>query len=185
MTVAAALASGDIAPPPDASAIPAFLFPTETGLAGAYQFSPGDDVHASLGSSLGAEGVGWFLRNAKQPCVVGVCEATPGTKSAIVHTGSGPTVTAGYAGSLTGPLLSLIISMKVLVGGLKPTRDFSDVLAWVLPGVVRVFTASDRMVQYDKVREENDDWSEDAWTFENKQLWIDVYGEVRERFARK
>jgi hypothetical protein len=119
MTVSATLQSGDVAPLPDASAIPAFIFPTETGAAGTYQFNPGDDAHASLGSSMGTEGTLWFLRNAKQPCVVGVCAATAGTKSAITHSGSGPTVTAGYTGSLTGPLLSLSIGAKVLAGGLN------------------------------------------------------------------
>jgi len=119
MTVSATLASGDSAPLPDTSAIPAFIFPSETGAGNVYQFVPGDDVHASIGSSNGTEGVLWFLRNAKQPCVVGVCDGIAGSKSAIVHVGSGPTVTAALAGSYTGPLLSTLIGLKVTTGGLN------------------------------------------------------------------
>lgn len=47
------------------------------------------------------------------------------------------------------------------------SRDFPDTLAWVLPGVVRVFTGGDQMVKYDRVREENDDWCKDASEYMN------------------
>ena len=52
-------------------------------------------------------------------------------------------------------------------GSQQTSRDFADTVAWILPGVVRVFTASDQMVKYTKVREENDDWSRDASEFMN------------------
>jgi hypothetical protein len=52
-------------------------------------------------------------------------------------------------------------------GSTQTSRDFADTVSWILPGVVRVFTASDQMVQYDKVREENDDWSRDASEYTN------------------
>ncbi len=117
MAVTASLVSGDVAPLPDASSIPAFIFPSESGSGNVYQFDPGDDVYASTGSSDGTEGTLWFLRNAGQSCVVAVCVGTAGTKSAVTHSGSGPTVTAGYTGSLTAPLLTASIGAKVAVGG--------------------------------------------------------------------
>lgn len=52
-------------------------------------------------------------------------------------------------------------------GSTQTSRDFADTVSWILPGVVRVFTASDQMVQYDKVREENDDWARDASEYTN------------------
>lgn len=47
------------------------------------------------------------------------------------------------------------------------SRDFADAVAWILPGVVRVFTASDQMVKYDKVRDEEDRWSREATEYTN------------------
>lgn len=119
MTVSATLASGDSAPLPNTSAIPAFIFPSETGAGSVFQFDPGDDVHSSIGASAGSESVYWFLRNAKQPCVVGIATGTPGSKSAIVHVGSGPTVTASYTGGIAGPLVTASIGVKVIDGGLN------------------------------------------------------------------
>lgn len=52
-------------------------------------------------------------------------------------------------------------------GSTQTDRTFADTVAWILPGIVRVFTASDQMVQYDKVREENDDWARDASEYTN------------------
>lgn len=52
-------------------------------------------------------------------------------------------------------------------GSTQTSRDFADTVSWILPGVVRVFTASDQMVQYDKVREENDEWSNEASEYTN------------------
>jgi len=117
MTVSATLVSADSAPPPDTSAIPAFVFPSQSGTGSVFQFSPGADVYASLGSSAGQEDVNWFLRTAKQGCVVGICAGIAGSKSAVTHTGTGPTVTAAYTGSLSGPLLSTSIGAKITTGG--------------------------------------------------------------------
>lgn len=47
------------------------------------------------------------------------------------------------------------------------SRDFADAVAWILPGVVRVFTSSDQMVKYDKVRDEDDRWSREATEYAN------------------
>lgn len=52
-------------------------------------------------------------------------------------------------------------------GSQMTDRTFADAVAWIKPGIVRVFTASDQMVQYNKVREENDDWSRDASEYTN------------------
>lgn len=52
-------------------------------------------------------------------------------------------------------------------GSTQTSRDFADAMRWILPGVVRVFAAADQMVQYDKVREENDDWARDASEYTN------------------
>ena len=93
------------------------MFPSQSGAGSVYQFSPGADVYASLGSSAGQEDVNWFLRTAKQGCVVGVCDGTPGSKSAVTHVGTGPTVTAVFTGSLSGPLLSTSIGAKITTGG--------------------------------------------------------------------
>ena len=119
MTVSASLASGDVAPLPAADAIPAFIFPSESGSGSVYQFDPGDNVYASTGSSDGTEGTYWFLRNAGQSCVVAVCAGTAGTKSAVTHVGTGPTVLAGYTGALTAPLLTTSFQGKILAGGLN------------------------------------------------------------------
>ena len=52
-------------------------------------------------------------------------------------------------------------------GSQLTSRDFADAVAWILPGVVRVFTASDQMVKYDKVRSEDDRWSREATEYTN------------------
>lgn len=52
-------------------------------------------------------------------------------------------------------------------GSQQTSRDFADTVQWMLPGIVRVFTASDQMVKYDKVKAENDDWSRDASEYTN------------------
>ena len=118
MTTTATLISADSAPPPDTSSVPAFVFPSELGTGAPPRLvSPGQDVHSLFGSSAGAEDVSWFLRTAKQPCVVGICAGIAGSKSAVTHTGAGPTVTASFTGSLTGPLLDAKIGVKVTASG--------------------------------------------------------------------
>lgn len=148
MTVTADLISGDAAPPADVSAIPAFIFPSESGSGSVFQFSPGADVYSSLGSSAGTEDVLWFLRTAKQSCVVGICAGIAGSKSAITHTGSGPTVTASLTGGASGPLLSALLGAKVTVGGangvgqigyyLDGSGDFSAYSAVIPPEAAAV-----------------------------------------------
>jgi len=52
-------------------------------------------------------------------------------------------------------------------GSQQTSRDFSDTVHWILPGIIRVFTGSDQMVKYDKVKPENDQWSRDASDYTN------------------
>lgn len=61
-------------------------------------------------------------------------------------------------------------------GSQQTSRDFADTVQWMLPGIVRVFTASDQMVKYDKVREENDDWSRDASEYTNYSFFSENQG---------
>ena len=61
-------------------------------------------------------------------------------------------------------------------GSQQTSRDFADTVAWMLPGIVRVFTGSDQMVQYKKVREENDDWSRDASEYTNHTFFRESSG---------
>ncbi len=131
MTVRATLVSGDAAPLPDVSAIPAFVFPAMNATTGGvYKIFPGDDAFSTLGSSQGTEDVYWFLRNAEQPCVVGIAAPTAGALSGVTHTGSGPAVTAALSGSLAGPLVDATIKFKVNPGGVNGTA----VLGYYLDG---------------------------------------------------
>lgn len=52
-------------------------------------------------------------------------------------------------------------------GSQQTSRDFADTVSWILPGVVRVMTGSDQMVQYTKVQEQDDRWSEEATEYTN------------------
>jgi hypothetical protein len=61
-------------------------------------------------------------------------------------------------------------------GSKQTDRTFADTVSWILPGTVRVFTASDQMVQYSKVREENDDWSRDASEYTNYTFFMESDG---------
>lgn len=42
------------------------------------------------------------------------------------------------------------------------SRDFADVLGWILPGIIRVFTASDRMALCAPVGDEDEEWARQA-----------------------
>lgn len=61
-------------------------------------------------------------------------------------------------------------------GSTLTSRIFADNVSWIQPGVVRVFTASDQMVKYEKVREENDDWSRDATEYTNYTFFRESNG---------
>lgn len=47
------------------------------------------------------------------------------------------------------------------------SRDVADTIAWVLPGIVRVFTSSDQMVEFEATKAGADQWAKDATEFTN------------------
>lgn len=47
------------------------------------------------------------------------------------------------------------------------SRDVADTNAWVLPGIVRVFTSSDQMVEFEATKPGSDQWALDATEFMN------------------
>lgn len=52
-------------------------------------------------------------------------------------------------------------------GSQQTDRTFADALAWTLPGVVRVFTASDQMVQFQATQEGGEESAEEASEYTN------------------
>lgn len=52
-------------------------------------------------------------------------------------------------------------------GSAQTDRTFADALAWTLPGVVRVFTASDQMVQFESTQEGGEQGAEEASEYTN------------------
>jgi hypothetical protein len=58
----------------------------------------------------------------------------------------------------------------------QSSRVFPDTVAWLLPQIVRVFTASDQFVQYDKVKADSDDWSRDATEYTNYSFFRENNG---------
>ncbi len=61
-------------------------------------------------------------------------------------------------------------------GSSQTSRDVSDTISWILPGVVRVFTASDQMVMYTQVQEEDDRWAEEATEYTNYSFMTESDG---------
>ena len=61
-------------------------------------------------------------------------------------------------------------------GSQQTSNDFADTVNWMLPGIIRVFTASDQMVHFDKVKAENDDWAQDASEYHNWSFFSDNNG---------
>lgn len=47
------------------------------------------------------------------------------------------------------------------------SRDVADTIAWILPGIVRVFTASDQMVTFEARKPGGEQWATDASEFTN------------------
>jgi hypothetical protein len=52
------------------------------------------------------------------------------------------------------------------------SRDTSDVIGWVLPGIVRVFTASDRIVDYQPMQPGDEDFTDQASDTINYDFWV-------------
>lgn len=56
------------------------------------------------------------------------------------------------------------------------SRDVSDVMGWVLPGIIRVFSASDRMVNYEPRRPGDEQFTDQASDYANYVFWNDNPG---------
>lgn len=52
-------------------------------------------------------------------------------------------------------------------GSSQTSRDVADTIAWMLPGIVRVFTASDQMVQYEATQPGGEQGAEEASEYTN------------------
>jgi hypothetical protein len=52
-------------------------------------------------------------------------------------------------------------------GSSQTSRDVADTLSWVLPGIVRVFTASDQMVEFEATQEGGEQGAEEASEYTN------------------
>lgn len=56
------------------------------------------------------------------------------------------------------------------------SRDVADVIGWVLPGIIRVFTAADRMVDYEPRRPGDENFTDQASDYANYIFWVDNDG---------
>ena len=56
------------------------------------------------------------------------------------------------------------------------SRDVADTIGWMLPGIIRVFTASDRMGIYEPVKPGDEDFAEQATDYCNHIFWKDNPG---------
>ena len=56
------------------------------------------------------------------------------------------------------------------------SRDVADTMGWILPGVIRVFTASDRMAEFEPVRPGDEPFAKQATDFVNHVFWKDNDG---------
>ena len=61
-------------------------------------------------------------------------------------------------------------------GSQQTSRDISDVMSWMLPGIMRTMTASDQMVRYEQVKDENPAWAEQATAYMNWSFFYDNDG---------
>lgn len=51
------------------------------------------------------------------------------------------------------------------------SRDTSDIIGWMLPGIIRVFTASDRIIECEPVEESDEPFCEQAADYINHVFW--------------
>lgn len=61
-------------------------------------------------------------------------------------------------------------------GSQQTSRDISDVISWMLPGIMRTMTASDEMVRYASVKDENPAWAEQATAYTNWSFYTENCG---------
>jgi hypothetical protein len=56
------------------------------------------------------------------------------------------------------------------------SRDVADTIGWMLPGIIRVFSASDLMAEYEPVGGEDEQFAKDASAYCNHVFWKDNPG---------
>lgn len=56
------------------------------------------------------------------------------------------------------------------------SRDVADTIGWILPGVIRVFTASERMACYEPTKPGDEEFAEQATDYVNHVFWKDNDG---------
>lgn len=61
-------------------------------------------------------------------------------------------------------------------GSQQTSRDIADVVGWILPGILRTLTASDQIVRYDQVKDENPAYAEQASAYMNWSFMVDNDG---------
>lgn len=61
-------------------------------------------------------------------------------------------------------------------GSQVTARDINDTVAWILPGIMRQFTASDRMAVYEPETPQDDEYAEQASDYANYIFWKDNDG---------
>lgn len=61
-------------------------------------------------------------------------------------------------------------------GSQQTSRDISDVMSWMLPGIMRTLTASDQMVRYEQVKDEDPAWAEQATAYANWSFFYENDG---------
>ena len=67
--------------------------------------------------------------------------------------------------------------LPAMPGRSKATsRDVADTIGWMLPGIVRVFTASDQMAIYEPVKQGDEDFASQATDYANYIFWKDNDG---------
>lgn len=70
-----------------------------------------------------------------------------------------------------------MIDTPALVGRSQVvSRDVADTIGWMLPGIIRVFTASDRMACYEPVEQRDEQFSEQATDYANHIFFKDNAG---------
>lgn len=57
-------------------------------------------------------------------------------------------------------------------GSSQTSRDINDTISWMLPGIVRVFTATNKMVTYEQVKDEPPEWAEQATSYMNYSFFV-------------
>lgn len=71
----------------------------------------------------------------------------------------------------------VVSDLPSMVGRSKMTsRDVADTIGWMLPGIIRVFTASQHMACYEPQKEEDEQFADYATAYVNHVFWKDNDG---------